>query len=168
MANLNESFDVPYRTPIAEKSGLLSVTWEWFFRSVWERLYPLGIEKQFTLVNNQATPADITSMRFDKRGVSQATVTYLVQRVTTGGSAAELIESGILIFVYRPTDDDWDINVVNEELPDDAGVDFTITADGQVQYTTTDETGTPQISNLFWRVSTLAGKNLLYSAVGAR
>lgn len=168
MANLNDSFDVPYQSEISDNKRFLTTPWTWFFRSTWERLYSLGIERQFTLVNNQSAPADVTGLRFDKRGVAQATVTYLVQRVTTGGSAAELIESGIFTCAYRPTSESWDISAVNEHSPDDAGITFTITADGQVQYTTTNETGTPLISNLFWRASTFGGKNQLYSAVGAR
>lgn len=168
MANLNNSFEVPYRDALNDERGFLARTWDWFFREVQRRLYALGDEKQFTIVNNQSTPADVTGLRFNKGGVSQAVFEYLIQRVTTGGSAIELIESGILIFVYRPTDDDWEIVVVNEEMPDDAGVDFTVTTDGQVQYTSSNESGNASISTLFYRARTIAGKNTQYSIMGAR
>lgn len=168
MATPKNSFDIPYREPVVNRSFLLTRAWEWFFRSVYTRLYALGIERSFALANNISTPTDIIGARFDKRGVTQAVVEYMIQRVTTGVGAIEKIESGILIFVYRPTSLDWDIVVVSEETPDDAGINFSITADGQVQYTSTNETGTPLISNLFWRARTLGGKNQLYSDMGAR
>lgn len=41
-------------------------------------------------------------------------------------------------------------------------------ADGQVQYTTTNETGTASISKIAFKIRTLGGKNLLYSSAGSR
>ncbi len=168
MATPTESFDVPFRERVLDAIGLLSSPWTWFFKSVYERLYPLGIERSFALVNDQAAPADVIGLKVNARGVSQAFVEYLIQRVTTGGSAIELIETGLFTLSYRPTDESWDLEVIHEEQPDDSGVDFTVTADGQVQYTSTDATGDPSISRMFWRLRTLAGKSDQYSSQGAR
>lgn len=167
MAILKDSFDVPLQDPITHHGGM-SQTWAWFFRSVYERLYALGAEKSFQLANNQSSAADIDGLRLNKRGVSQAVVDYLVQRVTTGSGAQELIESGTLIFAYKPTSDTWEIVPVSEDLPTDAGVTISITSAGQVQYTTTSISGTPFISRIVWRSRSLIGKHPSYSSVGSR
>jgi hypothetical protein len=168
MAIVRDSFDVPYRDRLVERGGFLTNTWQGLFRTLFDRVYPLGSERQFTLENNQSTPAAITELKVNSRAVSQATIDYLIQRVTTGGSAVQLIESGVFVLTYNPTDSDWNIHVINEELPDDAGVDFTVDEDGQVKYTSTDITGTPSISRIIWRMRTLAGKSAQYSSAGVR
>ena len=168
MGGLATSFEVPYKESMLDSLGILTRSWEWFFRSLWERLYPLGIEKSFTLLNDQSMAAPIDGMIFNFRGVSQAIVEYLVQRITTGTGATDLVESGILIFTYNPIDEAWSLDVVHEETPDDAGIEFSITDAGQVEYTTTSITGDSFISNVFWRARTLGGKNKNYSAVGKR
>lgn len=165
-----KQFDIPYRNPMVDKNGMMTEPWQWFFMAVWERLYSLGFERQFSIVNDQSSPADIDGMKFDKRGVTQAFVDFMIQRVTTGTGASELIESGFFICTYRPSSEDWDINLVDIDNPDDSGVDFIITSEGQVQYTSSDieATADPSISNLFWRARTIGGKNSQYSIAGAR
>lgn len=165
---VTDSFDVPYQDAVVDNKRFLTTTWTNFFRSLYERLSPLGIERSFPLVNNQAAPADIDGLKVNSRAVSFATFDYLVQRVTTGVGATELIESGTINLTYRPTDEDWDRSVVIGELPDDAGIEFTVTADGQVQYTTSNITGTASISRVIWRMRTMAGKSALYSSQGTR
>lgn len=168
MATLPESFDVPYRNPLIERSGMLTTAWTNFFRSLFDRLLPLGAERSCQIANNQSGAADVVGLKVNARAVSQAVVDYLIQRVTTSTGATELVESGIFILAYRPTDEDWDLSIVSEETPDDAGVDFSVTADGQVQYTSSDITGTPSISRVLWRMRTLAGKSTQYSSQGTR
>lgn len=168
MSTVKESFEAPHRSPVVSKSGLLTNDWTWFIRRVWERLYALGNEKSFDIVNNQSSAANVTGLVFNKRGVSAAKVYYLIQRVTTGGGAIEKIESGLLFCTYNPTSEDWDISVINDNSPDNTGVTFSITSSGQVQYTSANEGGTASISKLYWRAETLSGKNILYSEVGRR
>lgn len=48
------------------------------------------------------------------------------------------------------------------------GVVFSVTSDGQVQYTTTNISGTASISKIFFRMRTMGGKNSQYSAVSTR
>lgn len=150
------------------KGGFVTQPWGWFFNFVQKRLYALGVERSFDLVNNQSSAADVTGLRLDKRGVTCAVMEYLVQRITTGGSAVELTEFGMLAFVWNPTSASWTKVTIHEEDPDDAGVTFTITTTGQVQYTTTNASGDPSISKLFYMVRTMAGKNTQYSSVGAK
>jgi len=166
VATLPQSFEVPYRDKVLDNEGLLTMPWEWFFRALWERLNPLGAERSFDLENNQGTAANIDGMKFKKNKVSQATIEYLVQRVTTGGSATELVESGILIATYNPTSEDWNLHAVDENNPEDAGITFSITSDGQVQYTSSNVTGDASISRIVWRARTMGAKISTYSTMG--
>lgn len=168
MATPTQSFDVPYRDNVVDRSGLLSTSWASFFRSLYDRVFPLGVERTSQLENNQSSAADIEGMKVNARSLSQAVVEYLVQRVTAGDDAVELIESGLFILSYRPTDEDWGLSVVSEEQPDDAGIEFTVTSSGQVQYTTSDIAGDASLSRIVWRMRTMAGKSAQYSSQGAR
>lgn len=158
-------FDLPLREMLLEAAGQLTQPWAWFFRAIHERLKPLGIEKTFTLVNNQASAADVTGLVFDLRQTSQAIVEYLVQRITTSTGATELVESGIFIVSYMPTSATWELHSVSADTPDNSGVTFSVTSAGQVQYTSTNITGTASISKLTYRARTLGGKNSQYSSM---
>lgn len=165
MAKLRQSLRIPYTEQVLREDGFFSNAWLWFFRAVEDILKKLGQEEVFTLVNNQAAAADVTNLVLNKTGTTMAVFEYLIQRVTTGGSAVELTEVGILMFVYEPTSESWAMVTVSEHNPDDAGVVFSITAAGQVQYTTTNIGGTASISTLWYRLRTLSGKNTVYSTV---
>lgn len=167
MAILQGSFDIPFRDPIAEKSGFISEVWGWFIRAVYERLSPLGEELSFKLVNNQSTAKDIPSLKFNPKSVTCVFFEYLVQRVTTSTGATELTEAGLLIFTYNPTSKTWNKTIVSEHGPDDAGITLSITADGQITYQTTSITGTPLMSVIFYRARTMAGRHNYYSSVGS-
>lgn len=132
-------------------------------RRLTQNAYAMGEERQFTIVNNQASAADITGLKFNKAGTTGAFVEFLVQRVTTGGGAVELTEIGVFSVIYEPTSNSWTLTEINVNNPDNSGVTFSITSTGQVQYTSTNETGTASISSLFWRARTFAGKNRQFS-----
>ncbi len=168
MAIPSESFDVPLRDRLTDASYIVSSVWASFFRSIYDRLYPLGIERSFVIVNNQVAAADVTGLKVNARGVSQAFVEFLVQRVTTGGGAVELIETGYFVLSYNPTADDWNISLTHINAPDNSGVDFTVTTAGQVQYTSSNIAGDASISRMFYRMRTMAGKSSQYSSQGAR
>lgn len=163
MAATQTGFSFPIRDKLLD-GQFLNSPWEWFFRQIYERLHALGDERSFEIANNQASAADISGLKFSSRDLSQAVVEFLVTRVTTGGGATELVESGLFIVAYKPTSDAWAINLVNINSPQNSGVDFTITAAGQVQYTSSNITGTASISRMFYRVRTLGGKNHRYSS----
>jgi len=164
MASLPQSFTVPLRDKLLDGDSI-TAPWEWFFRKVWERLNPLGEERSFPIVNNQASAANIDGLKFDSRYVAQALVEFLVVRVTTGTGATELVESGLFIVVFKPTSNAWAINLVNINSPQNSGVDFTVTSAGQARYTSSNITGTASISTLHYRVRTLSGKHSSYSSM---
>lgn len=168
MGSLKKSFDIPYKNTVMESTNLFSKAWEWFFREIYDRLYSLGAEDIFEITNNQSTPANIDGLKFTKTGVSQATVDFLIQRITTSTGATELVESGIFVVSYNPTSADWSLTMIGTPGPDDSGVDFSIDATGQVKYASSSITGTASISRVIWRARTLAGKHSSYSQVGAR
>lgn len=168
MGSLKKSFEIPYQNAVIDKTNFFTKSWEWFFREIYDRLYSLGSEDVFNITNNQSTPANIDGLKFSKTGVSQATIDFLIQRVTTSTGATELIETGIFVVSYNPTSADWSLTMIGTPGPDDSGVDFSIDATGQVKYASSSITGTASISRVVWRARTLAGKHSTYSLVGAR
>jgi hypothetical protein len=157
------SFEVPYKTPIADQGGLVQRAWSFFFRNVQSALDPLGVEKYFSLVNNQASAANIEGLKFDYAKVGQVIVDYLIQRVTTSTGATELIETGQFYLVYKPTSATWALT----SGPSTAGITLSVTSAGQVQYTSSNITGTASISKITFRARTMAAKNSQYSVAGA-
>lgn len=144
------------------QDGFVERAWGVFFSELERRLSPYGVEKYAELSNNQIAAANVDGLVFNKAKVGAAFVDYLIQRVTTGVDATELIEVGTFEVCYRPTSDDW---VIYND-PISAGVTLTITATGQIQYTSSIITGTASISKLTYRARTLAAKNSEYSEAG--
>lgn len=159
-------FLVPYKDKMLEVSGYLTRPWELFFRTTAKSIETLGSEKYFQIVNDTFVETDVDGLAFTSSTVSQAVVDFLIQRVTTGGGATELITSGTFHAVFKPASNLWDIVYMGTPGPSASGVTFTITATGQVQYTSTYITGTESISKLTYRARTLGGKSSLYSEVG--
>lgn len=147
---------LPLKDSALDGSGRLTPPWEKFFQLIKKMLDPLGVEETVTLNNNQVAAADVEGLRFDSDKVKEARIEYFVQRVTTGGGAVELTESGTLHCVWQPTSSSWSLSQ-GDFYPEDAGITFSITAAGKVQYTTTNITGTASISKLSFRVRTMVG-----------
>lgn len=84
------------------------------------------------LTNNQTIPTDVSGLAFDTSEVLSVSIEYFIKRE---GSSV-LVEEGRLNAVFDGSD--W---ALSAESTSDAGVDFTIIASGQVQYTTTDLAG---------------------------
>ena len=162
MKQAPRSIQIPNQNQMIGDDGLISREYHDFFREIQEAVSALGVEKYFTLVNNQSSAADIEGLYFDLRKVGQVTVDYLIQRVTTGGGAQEKIESGTFYLVYKPTTNAW----VLSGGPTTAGITLSVTALGQVQYTSTNLTGTASISKLTFKARTLAAKSSQYSEAG--
>lgn len=117
----------PYGNPIADQNGMVTTAWQSVFRLLKNLLDPIGYEINFQLANNQIAPADITGLSVDAGQFSQAIVEFLIQRMTTGTGATELIESGHLILTYRPAEGGWQLNVAESGVPDSSGITFMIT-----------------------------------------
>lgn len=162
MKSAPNSLIVPKETPLVDENGILNPVWEKYFRDLTTQVDANGVERAFKLVNNQAVAANIEGLIFSYKSVSQVTVDYLIQRVTTGGGATELIEKGQFYLGYRPTSNDW----VLTSGPATAGITLTVTSKGQVQYTSSNITGTASISKITWKARTLSAKHSTYSVVG--
>lgn len=107
-------------------------------------------EQSATVLNNQDEPADLTGMLLS--GFKAALMFYLIQRITTGAGATVLVESGIYLVSFDGTN--WNLTPMGSDA--DAGIDLSL--DGsQVQYMSSDITGTPNISKFNWRFIPLAG-----------
>lgn len=161
MASINvRSIDVPYQQPLIEKaSGVLTISWQNFFRSLFERVYSIGIESSFSLVNNQSVASNIEGLQFDYRKVNQAIIEYVIQRITGPTlSPTELIQTGCFAVVYKPVAGTWNIVSIGSTGPDAAGITFSITTGGQVQYTSSNMTGTANVSKITYRARTLSAK----------
>jgi len=159
---MQKTLQTPIQTPLTDNQGKLTRPWEDYFRDLTSVVVLLGTERSFQLNNNQAAAADVTGLKFSYKSVSQVTIDYLIQRVTTGGGAQELIETGQFYLAYKPTSDTW----VLSGGPTTAGVTLSVSSAGQVQYTTSNITGTASISKITYRARSLAAKNSLYSEMG--
>jgi hypothetical protein len=144
-------------------TGALTQAWGGFMRLISEALAYLGQEYYFTLANNTAVAADIEGLKFDYHFASCAFVEYLIQRVT---STTVKLQAGIKIIVFNPDTLGWTIAEYGTSGPDASGITFSITTDGQVQYTSTNLGGTEEISRIIWRQREIVGKSSLYSRVG--
>ena len=164
--SLYSKLEVPFKDKVVEPSASVTRAWGEFFRLIRIIIEPLGREKSFTLLNNVTVANDITDLTFSSTQQSCAAVDYLIQRVTTGTGAVELVQTGTFYLAYKPTSLSWALVGMGTPAPSNAGVTLSVTSKGQIQYTSTNITGTPSISQMFWRARTLAGKNYKYSEAG--
>jgi len=109
-------------------------------------------EYSFTIENDQDDPADVTDLVFDKDQFKAAIVDYLIQRIT---DEEELVEVGYMLAFYLSESETWVLT--QGPTGGDAGVTFTITAAGQVQYVSTSISGNEIVSKLSYRVRKLVG-----------
>lgn len=80
------------------------------------------------LNNNQAVAANVNNFRFDTSEVQAISAEYLIIRVYDSGSST-VTESGEIIGNYNGSD-----FVISQDAVGDAGITFSITSVGQVQY----------------------------------
>lgn len=94
----------------------------------------------FTVANNISSAADVVGLLFNPATVRSAVVEYSVYRKTDSN---ELAEKGTLELIYKnggTIGAKWTIGRVF--FGDDGGMLFTMTDTGQVQYTSTNLSGT--------------------------
>lgn len=108
----------------------------------------------FTIANNQSV-TDVTGLLFNGTTVKMAIIDYRIRRNTTGGGATERVQGGSMVAMYSPTAGTWSLTP-GPQAGDDAGVTFTITAGGQVQYASDNQTGTADESILKYTVRSIA------------
>jgi hypothetical protein len=93
----------------------------------------------FTLANNQAV-TNVTGLSFDKTVYRSFVIEYQIYRSAAGGSTRA--RAGSLMGVTDGSG--WElVEGMNAQMPadTDAGVTFTITSGGQIQYATDDNGG---------------------------
>ncbi len=105
-----------------------------------------GTPTAFTLANNQSSAADVTGLLFDGTLTQSFVVEYFIYRKTTSTGATELSSRGMMIGAYSPVAATWEMSVGPQV--GDAGITFSITAAGQVQYSSTNITGTASVSKM--------------------
>lgn len=104
----------------------------------------------FTILNNQSAFVSITGCIFDPTpatGPRSVTITYWVTRTT---STTTKKECGTLIAEYNGSD--W--VYINEKVGD-GGIDLHMTAAGQVQYKSTNMSGTSYSGTFYYRAKTI-------------
>ena len=153
---------VPYRDNI-NSGGTLTKSWQFFFQRLFNQILAyIEPEQSIEIVNNQAVATDFVGLSFNKEFTSQATIEYLIQRTT---DTTDLVQSGVLLAIYKYNTNSWVLHSLGAG-PDVSGVAFSITAQGQVRYTSTNVTGTPRLSRIVYRLRQIEAKSSLYSRVG--
>lgn len=100
-----------------------------------------------TVVNNQSTPANITDAVVDKDVSKVFVVEYSVVRWHTSTKA---VEQGNFAGLYDPLLSEWILSGATYK-GNLSGVNFYITSAGQLQYTSTNRSGT--ITESFLKIS---------------
>jgi len=108
----------------------------------------------FTIANTQAAAANVTGLLFAGASVKAAFIDYRIRRYSTGGSGEERVEVGQLIAQYKANAATWTLTQM-ASAGDDAGVVFSITSGGQVQYTSDTLPGTPSESLMKFTAKTM-------------
>jgi hypothetical protein len=100
--------------------------------------------------NNQASPLDITGLLFDTAYTLGAFVEYNIRRST---SLSSLVETGTLILSFDSITSTW--SIARYDSGSSSGVDFSITAGGQLQYTSSNMSGTSYSGQIKYRARIL-------------
>jgi hypothetical protein len=108
----------------------------------------LGSTTQFTIADATG-PANVTNIVFLKTVYRAFEISYCLYRSAAGGSTRA--QYGKLFCVTDGTN--WEIYDTSVSVPntDDAGVDFTITSGGQVQYTSDSNGGSYLAANSYMK-----------------
>lgn len=106
-------------------------------------------ETKVALANNQSSAASIAGLLFDHTLYTSVKIDAEVNRKT---SSAEAICNGKITLIWRALSSSWDI--LDEWNGDAPGIVFSVTAGGQVQYTSDNMSGTGYVGNIKFKVVT--------------
>lgn len=109
------------------------------------------LETAFNIANNQTVFADVTGLTFNGASVRAANITYSVFRVSTANPSGNS-ETGTIQLDYD-NNLGWSIN--QGSILGNAGVTFTVTNTGQVQYKSTDINALNYVGTMKFRAKTL-------------
>lgn len=108
-------------------------------------------ETSFTLANNTGSPTNVTGLSFSSASYKAAYIFARIQRKT---DSSETVSIGTLKAVYRVATTTWEL--LDEMGGDYTGTTFSITSGGQIQYTTTNQSGTNYTGTLKFKVITFS------------
>lgn len=96
----------------------------------------------FTITNNTPSVSNVTGAAFDTASVRSAIISYSLYRSST---TTEMCETGQIYLSYKSTAGAWEIA---QYYSGTSGVVFTITAGGQLQYTSTNFGGSSYVGKM--------------------
>jgi hypothetical protein len=106
-------------------------------------------ENSFTIANNQASAANVTGLVIDPGTYRGAFIDYSIYRQTDTGSSA-LAEIGQLRLVYNTQATTWHLS--DDFSGHNAGVTFSVSGSGQIQYTSTNIAGANYAGTLKYNI----------------
>lgn len=139
---------------LPDRSNGQRVVGSWFnaIKNAIKMLFGDGVivETAFAVANNQVTAADVTGALFSSADSRSARMRYDIKRKTDTASS-EVRAVGELVLAYRDETSSWEI--LGEMFDGDAhGVTFSVTAAGQVQYTSSSIAGANYVGQMRFRV----------------
>jgi hypothetical protein len=90
----------------------------------------------YTPANNVSSATNVTGLLFDTAAVRSAIISYSINRST---SSTELSECGQMMVTYNTSANSW---ALAQYSVGDAGLTFSITSGGQIQFVSTNMSGT--------------------------
>ena len=148
-------FNLPLLTPLTNSERLITDSWRDFFQELKTSIG--GIEKEIVVsISNNVTATDLDGVSIDRSQCSVKFFDYLIQRVT---DASEEVEAGTFTVSYLPDSEDYQLS----NGPSSAGVTLTVTSAGQIQYATSNLSGTESISRIIVKPRKIYAKSSLYS-----
>lgn len=99
-----------------------------------------------SIANNQTSAANVTGLTVSSATERYAVAEIRIRRVSTGGGATERVSVQTLFLTYNTLAATWALTK-GSYGPDEHGMDFTVTAAGQVQYASDNMTGTYDTTN---------------------
>jgi len=110
-----------------------------------------GTQGSIAIANNTG-PSDVTGLIFASASIKSARILFDIERRT---DTQDVSEHGELYCLYDNENTAWSVELIS--FGDDAEVTFSITASGQVQYTSNDLTGTTYTGSMRWtNITTVA------------
>lgn len=151
-----KSLIAPFRDQVSDENGIMNLNWQTFLRDLISRLVSLGYEKSYELENNVSNQL-LSGFVYDSDKIKGVLVDYFIQRKT---STTDQVELGILR-ICKSVSGNWQISKMFTAAPDDCGVTFSITTDGKVRYTSTNNTSPQSFFKLSIRDRVMSGVNLV-------
>ena len=114
------------------------------------------VQANVTIDNNQVSVANVSNLVFDGAVAKKFIVDYGLYRST---DTTSLAQAGRLRGVYNEEDAEWYLS--DDYSGQNAGVTFSITNGGQIQYTSSNMSGTGYVGTLEYRISIGDGVHVL-------